>query len=97
MEVLTSFIKNFFVLMLLLSVVSYLVPKESYRRYIQFFIGIFMAVILLKPAVEWMFSGDTGVVYENLDSVTKQLEQIEFKEENGEDIFGIFDMDSETE
>ncbi len=96
MTAIISFMKNFFVLVLILFVFSYLVPKESYRKYLQFFIGIFMAVILLEPVAEWIIRDDEHVVYENLEEITNRLEQIQYNEENGEDIFELFYMDSET-
>ena len=96
MTAIISFMKNFFVLVLILFVFSYLVPKESYRKYLQFFIGIFMAVILLEPVAERIIRDDEHVVYENLEEITNRLEQIQYNEENGEDIFELFYMDSET-
>ena len=36
-----EFLKNYYVFMLVLMVFSYLVPKEDYKIYIQFFISIF--------------------------------------------------------
>ena len=44
-----DFLKNYYVFMLVLMVLSYLVPKEEYKVYIQFFIGIFVIVLLLEP------------------------------------------------
>ena len=37
-----EFLKKFYIFMLILMVFSYLVPKEEYKKYIQFFIGIFV-------------------------------------------------------
>lgn len=97
MEAVTSFIKNFFILMLILFVFTYLVPKDGYQKYFQFFIGIFMAVILLSPVVKWMIRDDSQTVYRNLEQITDRLDEIEFNEENEEDIFEIFYMDNDTE
>lgn len=97
METVTSFIKNFFVLMLILFVFTYLVPKDRYQKYFQFFIGIFMAVILLAPVVKWITRDDTQAAYRNLEQITDRLNEIEFNEENEEDIFEIFYMDNNTE
>lgn len=96
MEAVLSFMKNFLVLTLILFVFSYLVPKESYQKYVQFFIGIFMAVILLMPVAEWIFQGNGDFVYQSFDKMTEQLNEIEWNEENGEDIFEIFNLDTET-
>lgn len=96
MEAVLSFMKNFLVLTLILFVFSYLVPKESYQKYVQFFIGILMAVILLAPAAEWIFQGDGHFAYKSFDQIMDQLNEMEWDEESGEDIFEFFDMDSET-
>ena len=49
-----DFLKNYYVFLLVLMIVSYLVPKEAYKTYIQFFIGIFVVVLFLKPLLDNM-------------------------------------------
>ena len=56
-----------------------------------------MAVILLAPVVEWIMRDDSQAAYRNLEQITDRLNEIEFNEENEEDIFEIFYMDNNTE
>ena len=56
-----------------------------------------MAVILLAPVVKWITQDDTKAAYRNLEQITDRLNEIEFSEENEEDIFEIFYMDNNTE
>ena len=44
-----EFLTKFYIFMLILMVFSYLVPKEEYKKYMQFFVGVFVVVLLLKP------------------------------------------------
>ena len=37
MEVVLTFVKNYFVLMLIFYLLSYLTPKETYQKYFHFF------------------------------------------------------------
>ena len=38
MEVVLTFVKNYFVLMLIFYLLSYLTPKEAYQKYFHFFV-----------------------------------------------------------
>ncbi len=90
---LLNYIKDYFVLTLALLIFSYLAPGENYKKYFQFFIGIVMAVYVLKPVFGWMNDEDTDFVYESLDGISEKLSGIEYGEE-GEDIFEIFFVES---
>ncbi len=68
-------IKEFYVFALLLLVFSYLVPKDGYKAYIQFFIGIFLLVVLLKPVLQLVVSEDLSGVYKIFDDYNTQVEQ----------------------
>lgn len=96
METVLSFVKNYFILVLILLVFSYLVPKESYKKYFQFFIGILIAVLLMRPVLSWMKMEDTDFAYENLSKITQRLEEIQYDEEK-EDIFELFFLENDTE
>ena len=94
METILVFVKNYFTLVLLLLVFSYLVPKDGYKKYFQFFIGVLIAAALLKPVLSWMDLEETGIVYEHLNEVSRRLEEIEY-EEKGEDLFEIFFVEND--
>lgn len=94
-----EYLKNYYVFMLVLMVFSFLVPKEEYKAYIQFFIGIFVVVLLLKPVLEFLTMENPRVVYDVFESLNEQIESLdlEWKMESGEDIYGHFFSEGETE
>ena len=59
-----EFLKNYYVFMLILLVISYLVPKEFYKKYMQFYIGIFALVLFLKPVLEFFTMNNPSGIYE---------------------------------
>lgn len=83
-------LKNYYVFMLVLTVVSYLVPKEDYKVYIQFFVSVFLVVLLLKPVLNVFVSEDYSEVYVIFESFRNQIEQLDLKIEEGEDVFEYF-------
>lgn len=91
MEIIISLVKSYSILMLLLLVMSHLAPKDSYKKYFQFFIGAWMCVLLLKPVLAWMGKGFT-VEWEGRQQIEKQIGQMEEWQEDGGDIFELFYM-----
>lgn len=85
-----EFLKNYYVFMLVLMVFSYLVPKEEYKIYIQFFISIFIIVLLLKPIMKIFTSDNTDEFYNMFEQFRQQIENLELEVEEGEDIFEHF-------
>ena len=51
MNVILKFVRDYFIFMLILFLFSYLVPKDTYKKYVQFFIGVLMVAILMQPVV----------------------------------------------
>lgn len=49
MEAVLSWIKNFLLLYFLLTLILYLVPKESYRKYMRFAARMILMVVLFLP------------------------------------------------
>ena len=74
MESILELLKSYFALALVLVIFSYLMPKEGYKKYMQFFVGILLGVIILRPVAEWIVTDDTPM--ENLEELTEQLEAI---------------------
>lgn len=91
-----EFLKNYYVFMLVLLVVSYLVPKEEYKVYIQFFIGIFVIVLMLRPVLE-LFTADPEKVYDVFESFNTQIKEFDVEFEGGENIFEHFYLEGEGE
>lgn len=90
-----EFLKNYYVFMLVLMVFSYLVPKEEYKVYIQFFISVFIIVLLLKPIMEIFTTNDTQSFYDMFEQFHKQIESLDIKMEEGENIFEHFFFEGE--
>ena len=90
-----EFLKNYYVSMLILMVFSYLVPKESYKSYMQFFIGIFVVVLFLRPVLEFFTLDHPSLVYEVFADFNAQLEQYEVEMTEGENIFEYFFFERE--
>lgn len=88
MESILELLKSYFALALVLLVFSYLMPKEDYRKYMQFFVGIFLAVIILRPVAEWILDEDASMVH--FEELQQQLEDIEYDLEEGENMYEIY-------
>ena len=84
-----EYLKTYYVFMLILMVFSYLVPKEEYKRYIQFFVGIFIVVLMLKPILE-IFSASTPTrIHDLFDSFNAQINRLEW-DGKGANIYEYF-------
>lgn len=92
-----DFLKNYYVFILILMVFSYLVPKEEYKSYIQFFVGIFVVVLFLKPLLEFFTLDNPSLVYQVFEDFNVQLEQYEMDMTGGENIFEYFFFKGEGE
>ena len=93
-------IKELYVFALLLLIFSYLVPKEEYKSYIQFFIGIFMIVIILKPVLLVVTASEPKVLYEIFQGFNEKVEQMEpekWQPNETEDIYELFIFKGEGE
>lgn len=74
-----DFLKNYYVFMLVLMVLSYLVPKQEYKAYIQFFIGIFVIVLLLEPVLELLTIKEPTLIYEVFEELNRKIEEVSFE------------------
>lgn len=92
-----DFLKNYYVFLLILMVFSYLVPKESYKTYIQFFIGIFVVVLFLKPLLEIFTVENPSFVYQVFEEFNVRLEQYEVDMTGEANIFEYFFLEGERE
>jgi len=92
-----DFLKNYYVFMLILMVVSFLVPKEEYKAYIQFFISIFVIVLLLKPVLELFTMDNPSLIYDVFGDFNTQFEQFEVDLSEEETIFEHFIFEGEGE
>ena len=77
MEAVLEFVNNYFLLSFIMYLISYLSPKEQYRRYIQFFLGILMAVVLFRPILTWDFTPDKIKDAVEWEAISSEIEKIE--------------------
>ena len=85
--------------MLLLFVFSYLVPKENYRRYFNFFISIMMVAALLFPLLQILEKDAGAQTKARLEDIEKKIGDTQYYQK-GENIFEQFLSDegmAETE
>lgn len=92
-----EFLTKFYIFMLILMVFSYLVPKEEYKKYMQFFVGVFVVVLLLKPVLEFVTMDNPMRIYEVFDSFNVQINDLEFELEEGDNIYEYFFNKGERE
>lgn len=92
-----EFLKNYYIFMLILLVFSYLVPREEYKKYIQFFIGIFVVVLFLKPVLEFFTIDNPMRIHRIFESFNQQIGQLDFELEEGETIYEYFFLEGEGE
>lgn len=92
-----EFLKNYYVFMLILLVLSYLVPKEEYKKYLQFFIGIFVVVLFLKPVLEFFTMDNPMRIHEVFEPFNRQMEELEFELKEGENLYEHFFLEGEGE
>ncbi len=84
-----EFVRNYFIFMLVLFLFSYLVPKEDYRKYFNFFIGILMAAVLVRPVLVLVNSDAEKEFKKTFDEIEEKLSELEYQEK-GENIFEQF-------
>ena len=84
METIIVFVKNYFLFLLVLYLISYLAPQESYRKYYRFFV-----CELMKPVLGFLQKDVRAETRRQLYSVADMLAQNEYKEK-GEDVFAWF-------
>ena len=92
-----AFLKNYYVFMLILLVLSYLVPKEAYKKYLQFFIGIFVVVLFLKPVLEFFTMDNPMRIYEVFEPFNRQMEELDLELKEGENLYEHFFLEGEGE
>jgi len=92
-----AFLKNYYVFMLILLVLSYLVPKEAYKKYLQFFIGIFIVVLFLKPVLELFTMDNPMRIYEVFEPFNRQMEELDLELKEGENLYEHFFLEGEGE
>ena len=99
MHIILNFVKQYFIFMLLLFVFSYLVPKENYRRYFNFFISVMMVAALLFPLLQISEKEVAAQTKARLEEIEEKIGDTQYYQK-GENIFEQFLSDegmAETE
>ena len=80
--------KSYLYLALFFMVMTYLLPREQYRRYFSFMLGVFLAVIILKPLA-------AGYEYDlRFAELTKKIEGISYEyDADATDLFKAFEAE----
>lgn len=82
METILSYAENYLILSFIFLLISYLSPREEYRKYFQFFTGILLAVAVFAPLAELPISKENAASYLAWDEVVQKIEDIEYLEES---------------
>lgn len=89
MEFLFSWIEKYIVIFLLFAVMSYLIPQETYRKYIRFFMQLVFVLLLVAPIFSLLFKGevkDQEKFYrsfiEEMERREKEAEELSFLDES---------------
>lgn len=90
-------LKNYYVFMLILMVFTYLVPKKEYKVYIDFFVGIFIVVLFLRPFLEILTIEEPDFVTNVFQDINNEVEVYDYKKIEGETIFEYFFLEGEGE
>lgn len=85
MEVVLTFVKNYFVLMLIFYLLSYLTPKETYQKYFHFFVSVLVITVLAQPLLVYVGGMKKEEARQQLHEIVEQMESIEYQEK-GENI-----------
>ncbi len=88
MEAIYNWVKNIVIFYILMTAVLHLLPKSSYQKYVRFFGGLLLVVLLLTPLMELIFKEDyllNQISYESfwqeVDTVRLDVEGMEAKQQ----------------
>ena len=79
MEIFGAWVENLVYFLVLMVTVMQLIPGETYKKYIRFYIGLILILIMLGPIIRILqMEGVQNEVYqeelERIKSVTEQME-----------------------
>ena len=72
MEVVYGWVKNLVCFYIFITAVLHLLPKESYRKYVRFFAGLLLAILVLTPVLS---------LFGNRENLYEKIEQMGFFQE----------------
>ncbi len=77
MEIIYGWVKNIVAFYILMTAVLHLLPKSSYQKYVRFFGGLLLVVLLLTPLLTLLRRQDTLLSRVSYESFRQQLDTIQ--------------------
>ena len=77
MELLYGWVKNIVVFYILMTAVLHMLPKSSYQKYVRFFGGLLLVVLLLTPLLALVRQQDTLLSHVSYESFRQQMDTIQ--------------------
>lgn len=84
-----EWMKSYLCLMLVFILVSHLTPKEEYRKYFQFYLGILLAITFLRPVIGWVSVDSWQKALYEVENLYEEMSKVSFEAE-GNDVYAIF-------
>ncbi|MGN0404216.1 MAG: stage III sporulation protein AF [Bariatricus sp.] len=86
-----EWLRNLAFYMVLMTAVLHLIPNKSYEKYIRFFCGLILVILLMTPVMKVMDAGFEGRIRDSVsDDNWKELEKIREEAEEMEDFVDSF-------
>lgn len=78
------YIKSYFLIAFLLIILSYLIPNDSYQKYMKYFVGIIMSIMLLRPIASSISAIGKDVYIEEWAKIEAKINSFSYetKEDN---------------
>jgi stage III sporulation protein AF len=84
MESLYEWLKSLVFFYLLMTAVLHLLPRKSYQKYVRFYGGILMAILLCVPLLRALGQADTLLERISMESFQQEMEEMELSAERME-------------
>lgn len=90
MDHIKNYLQSYLILLLVMRIVIYLIPKEKNQIFLRRIVGLWMTLLLLAPILTLLKKPDVSVVYEQMESIERRMENQKFEGEEGT-IFELFE------
>lgn len=76
MDLLYGWVKNLVCFYILMTAVLHLLPSGSYRKYVRFFGGLLLVILLLSPILEWFRDPDLLLQKVSYESFWQEMDTV---------------------
>ena len=90
MDHIKNYLQSYLILLLVMRIVVYLIPQEKNQIFLRRIVGLWMTLLLLAPILTLLKKPDVSVVYEQMESMERRMENQKFEGEEGT-IFELFE------